>query len=90
MMSLIKGDAMFYVYVLESIEDSEIHYLGYSANLKNRVSSHNEGKNQSTKHTKWKIIYYEAYENEALARKREASLKKNPNMRKLLMRRIKD
>ena len=80
---------MFYVYILESVDNAEKHYLGYSANLKSRFSSHNEGRNQSTKHTKWKIIYYEAYEIEALARKREASLKRNPNMRKLLMKRLK-
>ncbi len=79
---------MYYVYVLESIENPEKHYLGYSSDLKNRVKSHNEGNNQSTKHTTWKIIYYEAYETEALARRREASLKRNPNMRKLLMKRI--
>ena len=80
---------MFYVYILESLEDSEKHYLGYSSDLKNRVKSHNDGRNQSTKYTTWKIIYYEAYETEVLARKREASLKRNPNMRKLLMKRIK-
>ncbi len=79
---------MFYVYLLKSLDGSGDHYLGYSADLKDRVKSHNEGMNQSTKHTKWKLVYYEAYETEALARQREASLKKNPNMKRHLMMRL--
>jgi len=39
---------MFYVYVLLSEKDGKF-YVGYTANLKNRLQMHNEGKVKSTK-----------------------------------------
>ena len=80
---------MFYVYVLQDLNDPDRFYLGYSSDLKQRLQSHNEGRNRSTKHTQWKLVYYEAYTNKAFAIKREASLKRNSNMRRHMMDRIK-
>ncbi len=81
---------MFYVYVIQSTKDAARFYLGYSADLKQRIASHNVGKNKSTKFTKWKLVYYEAYLTETSARKRESKLKRNTNMRRYLMDRIKE
>ena len=53
-------------------------YLGYSANLKDRLKIHISGKNKSTKKANdWILAYYEAYLTEKTARKREASLKRS-------------
>jgi len=66
---------MCYVYVLLSDLDHSF-YVGYSANLKQRVLSHNKGKNLATKHKMpWKLIFYEAYLNKSDAKRREAYLK---------------
>ena len=79
---------MFYVYVLQAEADQRF-YLGYSSDLKRRVEAHNRGKNKSTKYSKWRLVYYEAYLSERYARQREASLKRNERMRSLLYKRIK-
>ncbi len=34
---------MFYVYLLISIADPERRYVGFTADLKQRIKSHNEG-----------------------------------------------
>ncbi len=81
---------MFYVYVMQSTENNDQFYLGYSANLKQRIASHNNGQNRSTKFANWKLVYYEAYLNETSARRRESKLKRNSNMRRYLMDRIKE
>jgi predicted GIY-YIG superfamily endonuclease len=37
-------------------------YIGYSANLRRRLTQHNEGAAVATSHRgPWKLIYYEAY-----------------------------
>ncbi len=80
---------MFYVYVLQNVKEANDYYLGYSSNLRERLKSHNAGKNKSTKNKTWKVVYYEAYESETIARQREYKLKHNPRMRQLLMERVK-
>jgi len=35
---------MFYLYLLTSLAHPDEHYIGFKANLKNRVKSHNEGR----------------------------------------------
>ena len=52
---------MFYVYVLHSLEDHGL-YIGFSTNLKKRISEHEHGASFATKYREpWKLIYYEAY-----------------------------
>ncbi len=80
---------MYYVYVLQSDRDPNRFYLGYSANLKQRLVSHNAGKNPATKGCTWHVVYYEAYVSELGARRREATLKRNSKMRQLVMKRVK-
>ncbi len=77
---------MYYVYLLVS-EDGR-KYIGYTANLKARLQSHNSGKVKSTKGRKWELVYYEAYKEEVLAKKRERNLKKNWRLRVALYKRL--
>lgn len=67
----------FYVYVLHNLSKNFI-YIGYSADLKQRVESHNAGLNLSTKHyVPLELIHYEAYKNMKDAKRREGYLKTN-------------
>jgi putative endonuclease len=66
---------MFYVYVLRSLKDDQL-YVGYTSDLKNRISEHNSGKVFSTRSRRpFELVYYEASRNEQDALKREKYLK---------------
>lgn len=67
---------MYYVYLLENQKDKS-WYIGYSANLKKRISDHMSGNGAQTTKRKggWVLIYYEAYLNEKDAKGRERFLK---------------
>ena len=66
---------MFYVYILQSEFDHDL-YVGYSADLKNRIQQHNEGLVHSTKNRRpLKLLYYEACINQQDATHREKYLK---------------
>jgi putative endonuclease len=72
---------MFYVYVLRSESDSGL-YIGYSTNLRRRFAQHNEGSAFATSHRgPWKLIYYEAYIEQADALGRETYLKSGSGRR---------
>ena len=79
---------MFYVYILQSIEDKERFYLGSTCDLKQRVKSHNQGENKSTKNSQWQLVYYEAFVSLKSARDREHKLKHNGRSKRFLMKRI--
>jgi len=80
---------MNYVYLLESLDKEKLHYIGSTNNLKRRFEEHNSGKGANyTKGRKWKIIYYEAYENLELAREREQKLKNNRGSLRALYNRL--
>jgi len=66
---------MYYVYVLTN--HAGRFYIGYTHDLKQHVARHNAGHVYSTHRIggKWKLIYYEACENEIDAKKRERCLK---------------
>lgn len=66
---------MFYVYLLRSKKDKKF-YIGSTSNLKLRFQEHNNGKVKSTSYRRpLRLVYYEAYINENVARKRERQLK---------------
>ncbi|TMP90025.1 MAG: GIY-YIG nuclease family protein [Verrucomicrobia bacterium] len=72
---------MFYVYVLRSESDSGL-YIGYSSNLRRRLTSHQSGEAASTAHRRpCRLIYYEAYLNQADALGRERYLKSGSGRR---------
>lgn len=66
---------MYYVYLLKS--DIEKHfYIGYSQDLRRRISEHKQGRVYYTKRYKpWRLVYYESYNEEEQARERERKLK---------------
>jgi putative endonuclease len=64
-----------YVYVLLSETDGQF-YTGYTLNLNNRISDHNNGRVSSTKfRTPLKLIYFEGCLNQQDATRREKYLK---------------
>jgi putative endonuclease len=66
---------MFYVYVLKSLKDNGL-YIGFTSNLRQRLTEHNEGKSLATNPRKpFKLIFYEAYENKYDALRREKYFK---------------
>ncbi len=80
---------MFYTYLLESNKNGQ-WYIGYTSDLKQRLKEHNQGLNLSTKrYLPWRVVYYEACENEQDARRRERYLKTTQGGR-LLKRRLKE
>ena len=77
---------MFYVYVLRN--EIKQHYIGYSVNLRERLTQHNAGTNASTRGHVWQLLYYEAYQTEVAARDRERILKHDGRTRRWLMERL--
>jgi putative endonuclease len=72
---------MFYVYLLHSTKDNGF-YIGYSTNLKRRLSEHKRGASFATKsRDPWKLIYYEAYTEREDAEGREKFLKSGAGRR---------
>jgi putative endonuclease len=66
---------MFYVYLLHSAADSGL-YIGFSTDLRRRLTEHKKGASQATSHRgPWNLIYYEAYVEQADALGRERYLK---------------
>ncbi len=66
---------MFYTYVLLSLKDSKL-YIGYSNDLKQRISEHHVGLISTTKNRRpLKLIYYESCLSMQDAIAREKSLK---------------
>ncbi|HEY3932502.1 MAG TPA: GIY-YIG nuclease family protein [Verrucomicrobiae bacterium] len=66
---------MFYVYILQSESDDGL-YIGFSTDLRRRLKEHQAGKSFATSYRlPWRLIYYEAYLEEADALGREKYLK---------------
>jgi putative endonuclease len=65
---------MNYVYLLKN--NNGQFYIGYSSDLKRRLAEHTVGKVKTTTRLGFpKLIYYEAYPDEASAKVRESKLK---------------
>lgn len=65
----------FYTYVLRSLKDGNL-YIGWSDDLKRRLSSHNKGRVDATKgRLPFDLVYYEACLSKKKAVRREKSLK---------------
>jgi putative endonuclease len=66
---------MYYVYVLHSLADEGL-YIGFTGNLRRRLKEHQGGESFATSFRgPWKLIYYEAYLEQADAEGRERFLK---------------
>ncbi len=79
---------MFYVYLIQNVDNPDDFYLGCSHDLKARLKEHNEGRCKSTKYKRWRVIYYEAFLTLSCARTREYRLKHDGRARRQLMERI--
>ena len=74
-----------YLIVTNLKKNKKISYVGYTNNLKKRLSLHNSGKGAKfTRGKKWKLVYYKKYDSRAIAMRNEFLLKKNYKLRKKL------
>lgn len=81
---------MHYVYVLQSEQNGQF-YIGITKDVRQRLNQHNAGLSDYTsKFRPWKLIYFEAYVNEVLARQRESKLKNHGKGFQELKKRILD
>ncbi|MBI2337615.1 GIY-YIG nuclease family protein [Candidatus Daviesbacteria bacterium] len=83
----------YYVYILFSLKDKGL-YIGFTTNLRSRLSTHARGEVKSTTNRRpLKLIHYEYFINEDDARAREVFLKSGfgrDNMKKALYRTLKE
>ena len=68
--------------MLKSQSNRPITYVGYTNNLKKRISLHNSGKGAKfTRGRKWKLVYREKFKSKKEAISREYYIKKNRSIR---------
>ena len=68
----------YYVYMLKSLEEKTVTYVGYTSDIKERIKLHNLGKGAKfTRGRKWKLIYKEKFNSKKEAISREYYIKKN-------------
>jgi len=80
----------FYVYMLKSKTTKSVTYVGYTKDLKKRLSLHNSGKGAKfTRGRKWKLIYKEYFKSKSKAISREYYIKKNRSYRNKLKNKYK-
>ena len=77
----------FYVYMLKSTSVGfNKTYVGYTKNIKNRLTKHNSNKGaKSTKGHKWILIFKKRFNTKNEAMSYEYKLKKNRKQRKLIL-----
>jgi|TARA_Y100000389_G_C17320198_1_gene442636 putative endonuclease len=77
----------FYVYLIctKRNDNSLVSYVGYTNNLKKRLSAHNSSKGAKfTRGKQWKLIYKKKFNLKIEAMKYEYKLKNDRHMRKKL------
>jgi putative endonuclease len=68
--------------MLKSIEKKPVTYVGYTNDLRNRITLHNKGKGAKfTRGRKWKLVYKEKFLSKNKAISREYYIKKNRKLR---------
>ena len=72
----------YYVYMLKSLEEKTVTYVGYTSDIKKRIKLHNLGKGAKfTRGRTWKLIYKEKFNSKKEAISREYYIKKNRLLR---------
>ena len=72
----------YYVYMLKSKSIKPITYVGYTKDLKKRITLHNSGKGAKfTRGRKWILIYKEKIKSKKEAISREYYIKNNQTLR---------
>ena len=73
----------YWVYMLKSIEEKPVTYVGHTKDLKNRLKLHNTGKGAKfTRGRKWTLIYKEKCKSKKMAIFKEYFIKNNKKIRK--------
>ena len=69
--------------MLKSNDDKAITYVGYTKNIKERITLHNSGKGAKfTRGRSWTLIYKEIFKSKSKAISREYYIKNNRSLRK--------
>tara|TARA_B100001564_G_scaffold265476_1_gene227015 strand:+ start:418 stop:666 length:249 start_codon:yes stop_codon:yes gene_type:complete len=80
----------YYVYMLKTLNKTNITYVGYTNNLNKRIKLHNSGKGAKfTRGRKWKLIYKEKYNTKSQAISREYYIKSNKTLRNYIKKKNK-
>ncbi len=67
---------MYYVYLIENASGQRRRYIGFSANLRQRLAEHNEGKLPNTaRYLPWRLVTYLAFSTKTAALSFERYLK---------------
>ena len=76
----------YFVYmIISKVKNRHVSYVGYTKNIKNRLSLHNSSKGAKfTKGRKWTLIYKKCYKSKSIAMKNEYLLKKNYKQRLII------
>ncbi len=76
----------YFVYLIVSkSRDNPISYVGYTNNLKRRITNHNSSKGAKfTRGRKWKLAYSKKYLSKSVAMREEYKLKKNIKLRNII------
>ncbi|MEK7580349.1 MAG: GIY-YIG nuclease family protein [Patescibacteria group bacterium] len=70
---------MYWLYILKSLKNDK-YYIGQTKNLEQRLTHHNQGKNQSTKYSRpWELIYNKEFSSRNEVMKFEKYLKSLKN-----------
>ena len=79
----------FYVYMLKTLHKTNIRtYVGYTNNLKLRLTKHNSNKGaKATRGYQWEIIFKKRFLLKTDAMSYEYLLKKNRNSRAIILKR---
>ena len=73
---------IYHVYMLKSLGKHPVTYVGYTNNLKKRITLHNSSKGAKfTRGRKWKLIYKEKLNSKKEAISREYYIKNNRKLR---------
>ena len=80
----------YFVYMLKSKNSKPVTYVGYTNNIKKRITLHNAGKGAKfTRGRKWKLIYKEKIKTKNEAISREYYIKNNRTLRNKLKKKYK-
>ena len=72
---------MHYVYLLRSVTAPEQTYVGYTADLRTRLATHNQGGSTHTaRHRPWRLVTYLAFSTKPHALRFEKYLKAHSGM----------
>jgi predicted GIY-YIG superfamily endonuclease len=67
---------MYYVYIIKSVLFPEIHYVGYTIDLEQRLETHNSGGSIHTaKYRPWQLVMHLCFTEQAKAKEFEKYLK---------------